>query len=449
MTTEMQEPLLIDVNAASADDLIAVDGIGPALAQRIVQHRQEHGPFGTLDELTQIRGIGPSSLERIRSQLSPAPHSPEPSLARSPAPHASGIKPEAGRLVSLSIPEGSQAETMAEIPDIEEVAMAEDQIARESMQADEIPAQEAEAADMPEQEPPVEELEPTPEAEAEIRAEQPAAEPELANELPEPEIEMEEEAPELDIEIEAEPPEIEVDLPAKEPEVALDETLAEEKAAADVTGDAEAEEEPEEEMPAATTDADGGLGFWRGFLLVAAGALVGALVMLLVLLAYSGTLSYASRNEVEALSRNMDTIYQNSEIAWARLDRLAAENADLVVKVDRLMLLSGRVSDLEQGVSDLRADMGSIEGTIASVEADLASLRETYDARLTEVDATLAAQGDLLDRMESDLGAVRESIQGMEERLGRYDSFFGALRDLLIDLQGPPTEAAVEQSAAE
>ena len=438
MTTEMQEPLLIDVNAASADDLIAVDGIGPALAQRIVQHRQEHGPFGTLDELTQIRGIGPSSLERIRSQLSPAPHSPEPSLARSPAPHASGIKPEAGRLVSLSIPEGSQAETMAEIPDIEEVAMAEDQIARESMQADEIPAQEAEAADIPEQEPLVEENEPAPEAEAEIRAEQPAAEPELANELPEPEIEMEQEAPELG-----------ADLPGEEPEVALDETLAEEKAAADVTGDAEAEEEPEEEMPAATTDADGGLGFWRGFLLVAAGALVGALVMLLVLLAYSGTLSYASRNEVEALSRNMDTIYQNSEIAWARLDRLAAENADLVVKVDRLMLLSGRVSDLEQGVSDLRADMGSIEGTIATVEADLASLRETYDARLTEVDATLAAQGDLLDRMESDLGAVRESIQGMEERLGRYDSFFGALRDLLIDLQGPPTEAAVEQSAAE
>jgi competence ComEA-like helix-hairpin-helix protein len=441
----MQEPLLIDVNAASADDLIAVDGIGPALAQRIVQHRQEHGPFGTLDELTQIRGIGPSSLERIRSQLSPAPHSPEPSLARSPAPHASGIKPEAGRLVSLSIPEGSQAETMAEIPDIEEVAMAEDQIARESMQADEIPAQEAEAADIPEQEPPVEENEPAPEAEAEIRAEQPAAEPELANELPEPEIEMEEEAPELDIEMEAEPPEIEIELPEREPDVTPEVVLDEKETAADVTG----EEEPEEEMPAATTDADGGLGFWRGFLLVAAGALVGALVMLLVLLAYSGTLSYASRNEVEALSRNMDTIYQNSEIAWARLDRLAAENADLVAKVDRLMLLSGRVSDLEQGVSDLRADMGSIEGTIANVEADLASLRETYDARLTEVDATLAAQGDLLDRMESDLGAVRESIQGMEERLGRYDSFFGALRDLLIDLQGPPAAEAVEQSASE
>ena len=445
MTTEMQEPLLIDVNAASADDLIAVDGIGPALAQRIVQHRQEHGPFGTLDELTQIRGIGPSSLERIRSQLSPAPHRPEPPVTGSAAPHASGIKPEAGRLVSLSIPEGSQAETMAEIPDIEEVAMAEDQIARESMQADEIPAQEAEAADIPEQEPPVEENEPAPEAEAEIRAEQPAAEPELANELPEPEIEMEEEAPELDIEMEAEPPEIEIELPEREPDVTPEVVLDEKETAADVTG----EEEPEEEMPAATTDADGGLGFWRGFLLVAAGALVGALVMLLVLLAYSGTLSYASRNEVEALSRNMDTIYQNSEIAWARLDRLAAENADLVVKVDRLMLLSGRVSDLEQGVSDLRADMGSIEGTIATVEADLASLRETYDARLTEVDATLAAQGDLLDRMESDLGAVRESIQGMEERLGRYDSFFGALRDLLIDLQGPPAAEAVEQSASE
>jgi competence protein ComEA len=60
---------LIDVNRAPADELVALPGIGPALAERIVDHRTRHGPFRTPDHLVDVPGIGPAILERIRARV--------------------------------------------------------------------------------------------------------------------------------------------------------------------------------------------------------------------------------------------------------------------------------------------------------------------------------------------------------------------------------------------
>ncbi|WP_457628010.1 ComEA family DNA-binding protein [Oceanithermus sp.] len=57
----------VSVNRASPEELEAVPGIGPALAQRIVAHR----PYRTLDELLRVPGIGPKTLERLRPYLKP------------------------------------------------------------------------------------------------------------------------------------------------------------------------------------------------------------------------------------------------------------------------------------------------------------------------------------------------------------------------------------------
>ncbi len=56
----------LDVNTAKADDLQALPGIGPTLAERIVAHRDTYGPFQTPEELLQVPGIGPKRWERIR-----------------------------------------------------------------------------------------------------------------------------------------------------------------------------------------------------------------------------------------------------------------------------------------------------------------------------------------------------------------------------------------------
>jgi competence protein ComEA len=61
--------LSIDLNSASATDLDALPGIGPALAERIVAYRQKHGPFKKIDDLLQVSGIGPKLLEKIKPHL--------------------------------------------------------------------------------------------------------------------------------------------------------------------------------------------------------------------------------------------------------------------------------------------------------------------------------------------------------------------------------------------
>jgi competence protein ComEA len=61
--------LALDLNQASAQDLEALPGIGPALARRIIDYRQSHGPFKNLDDLEQVSGIGPKKLAMIKSYL--------------------------------------------------------------------------------------------------------------------------------------------------------------------------------------------------------------------------------------------------------------------------------------------------------------------------------------------------------------------------------------------
>ena len=58
----------IDVNTASAAELDALPGIGPALAARILAYREEHGPFASLDDLALVNGIGTQTVEGLRDR---------------------------------------------------------------------------------------------------------------------------------------------------------------------------------------------------------------------------------------------------------------------------------------------------------------------------------------------------------------------------------------------
>jgi competence protein ComEA len=51
---------LLDLNTATVGDLDALPGIGPVLAQRIVDHRTAHGRFTSVDQLDDVSGIGPA-----------------------------------------------------------------------------------------------------------------------------------------------------------------------------------------------------------------------------------------------------------------------------------------------------------------------------------------------------------------------------------------------------
>ncbi|HEX6332454.1 MAG TPA: ComEA family DNA-binding protein [Actinomycetota bacterium] len=57
---------LVNVNMATAAELETLPGIGEVLAQSIVDHRTEHGPFTSVDQLVDVSGIGDATLEELR-----------------------------------------------------------------------------------------------------------------------------------------------------------------------------------------------------------------------------------------------------------------------------------------------------------------------------------------------------------------------------------------------
>ena len=62
-------PAIVNLNTADAIQLDSLPGVGPATAAAIVQFRTQHGPFASVDKLTDVPGIGPAKLERLRSFL--------------------------------------------------------------------------------------------------------------------------------------------------------------------------------------------------------------------------------------------------------------------------------------------------------------------------------------------------------------------------------------------
>ncbi len=60
---------LVDLNLAAASDLDALPGIGPVLAQRIVDWRTENGRFASVDQLREVTGIGESKYEDLRAKV--------------------------------------------------------------------------------------------------------------------------------------------------------------------------------------------------------------------------------------------------------------------------------------------------------------------------------------------------------------------------------------------
>jgi len=60
----------VNINTASEEELQTVPGIGKVLSKRIVEFRDEHGPFRKVEDIMKVRGIGEKSFEKIRPYLS-------------------------------------------------------------------------------------------------------------------------------------------------------------------------------------------------------------------------------------------------------------------------------------------------------------------------------------------------------------------------------------------
>lgn len=108
------EPALytLDLNQASAAELMQLPGVGPKLAQAIIDRRQTYGPFRSVADLDRVHGIGPAALKRLEGWVHvegvPQLHAPFAQVKDGPAgmpvgnAKNAGTRPASGKAAALS-----------------------------------------------------------------------------------------------------------------------------------------------------------------------------------------------------------------------------------------------------------------------------------------------------------------------------------------------------------
>jgi competence protein ComEA len=69
----------INLNTASKEELVALPGIGPAKAQAILDYRNSHGQFKSIEEVKDVKGIGAKRFEKLKGELTVVGASVKPS----------------------------------------------------------------------------------------------------------------------------------------------------------------------------------------------------------------------------------------------------------------------------------------------------------------------------------------------------------------------------------
>jgi competence ComEA-like helix-hairpin-helix protein len=107
----------VDLNTADRETLCQLPGIGPALADRIIERRQSMGPFARVSDVTSVKGITPTLYERLAERAyvaAPAqetiPDSPEPVVIVEPLPPSSREFPPLAEPPLALVAQPAQAE---------------------------------------------------------------------------------------------------------------------------------------------------------------------------------------------------------------------------------------------------------------------------------------------------------------------------------------------------
>ncbi|MBL7071644.1 MAG: helix-hairpin-helix domain-containing protein [Candidatus Omnitrophica bacterium] len=65
----LEEAKSININQASFEEMMMLNGVGPALAHRIIEYRRQNGPFRSKEDILNIPGIGPKKFEAVKERI--------------------------------------------------------------------------------------------------------------------------------------------------------------------------------------------------------------------------------------------------------------------------------------------------------------------------------------------------------------------------------------------
>ncbi len=59
----------VNVNTANAEELATLKGIGPAIAEKVIEYREQNGPFATIEDIKKVSGIGDQIFENNKDLI--------------------------------------------------------------------------------------------------------------------------------------------------------------------------------------------------------------------------------------------------------------------------------------------------------------------------------------------------------------------------------------------
>ena len=396
MNTKVPVGHVVDVNTASFESLRdSVVGIGPVLAGRIVSYREEHGPFASVSELAKVQGIGPRLLERIGGQITVG-EGRLPTVAAATPSGASGEGGESGAEIAAALtehaPQSDEVLPLAE--DLGPSGAEGEDVAEERAQEEGSAGVDDSGAPESPSVPPVQG-----QGEAQVGPKSDITSSQMA------------EGSSTSASEGSQP------IGNRAPTGSPGDELGSHPPATMARAAYEAPTRP----------AGRGDSLWQKLLLVLLGGLLGMVLTLIIMLIVSGTLDFAPHREVVALSRNLGTMRSDQEMAWQRIEQLSQRVGELERQVRRLEALSDRVAGLEKD--------------LAAIRDDTKKLAVAFDALRSDV-------GKELSRLDQRVAELQGTVQRIQERVRRFDTFFTSLRDLLDEMQGPAQSAEGQEPGA-
>ncbi len=174
------------------------------------------------------------------------------------------------------------------------------------------------------------------------------------------------------------------------------------------------------------------------------GGLLGVLATLVILGVVGGTLNYAPRRLVDAMNDNLAVMQANQETTWSETQALVARADALDRRLSALEGLDDRIAALESGSAETESRLADTVAGLTQMDTQLAELAQSQALMFEEVDGRISGQEREISVLNEAVTSARDTLQGIQDQVARYEAFFDALRSLLDDMQ----ESAATETGA-